>query len=149
MANDSRNNKATMKELWHKMDGLYDSYAKSIGINFTTIIVLQHLWESSKNLTQKEVCEMLELPKQLVNAIIKSFWEQGFVILKETKDRRIKDIILTGKGKDYATKILKPLEDAESAVWDSFTADEVIALLKGFEKYALVFEGILKKGKFV
>jgi len=148
MDNDSQNSKSNLKGIWHKMDGLYDLYAKAVGLNFTTVMVLQHLYDSKKTLTQKELCEALGLPKQLVNSIIKSFWEQGFVILKEAKDRRNKDIIVTDNGKEYALKILKPLEDAECAVWDNFTDGEILTLSQGLKKYATIFEDILKNLKF-
>jgi len=147
MDNNSQTGSITMKELCHKMDRLYDYYAKSVGLNFTTLMVLQYLCDSEKTQTkktQKELCETLGMPKQLVNSIIKSFWEQGYVRLKEAKDRRNKEIIVTDKGQEFATKILKPLDDAEYAVWDSFTYDEVLNLSKSLEKYATVFEGILK-----
>ena len=147
VGNDSQKVKSRLKETWHRMDGLYDFYAKSVGLNFTTIMVLQLLYYSEKNQTQKKVCEKLGLPKQFVNSIIKSFWEQGFVKLKEAKDRRNKEIIVTDKGKEYAVKILTPLEVAECAAWDSFTDDEILSLSKGLEKYAVVFEDILKNLK--
>jgi len=144
MSNDSRKIKSAIKEISHRLDSLYDSYAKSVGLNSTTIMVLQHLLDSEKPQTQKEVCNTLGLPKQLVNSIIKTFWEQGFVRLKEAKDRRNKDIIVTDEGRTYAAKILRPLDDAESAAWDSFTDDEIIYLSKSLEKYTDTFEGILK-----
>jgi len=135
---------ATLKEIWHKMDSLYVFYAKSVGLNFTTILVLQLLYDSADVYTQKEVCEKLSLPKQLVNSIIKSFWEQGYVELKEAKDRRNKKIIVTGKGMEYAAKVLKPLKDAESIIWDSLSAEELNTLAKIMEKQLKAYEGALK-----
>ena len=104
---------------------MYSLYAKSVGLNYTTILVLQILFDSTDIYTQKEICEMLGLPKQYVNAIIKSFWEQGFVKLKETKDRRIKEIITTNKGIEYARVILKPLANAETAALYGFSHREI------------------------
>jgi len=153
MDNDSQKVASALKETWHKMDSLYDFYAKSVGLNFTTILVLQLLFDSSdacnaqKTYTQKEVCEKLGLPKQLVNSIIKSLWEQGHVELKEAKDRRNKDIIVTDKGREYARRVLKPLENAETFAWNSFSVDEILNFAKTLEKYVETFEIILKQLK--
>ena len=126
---------ARLKKTWHKMDGIYSDYAKKMGVNFTTILILECLNDVSKNYTQKELCSYLEIPKQLVNAIIKSMWQEGYVILKEAHDRRNKEIILTPKGADYVASILQPLEAAELASWADFTSDELEKLIACMDRY--------------
>ena len=135
---------SSMKEIWHKMDSLYNLYAKSMGINFTAVLVLQLLCDSGVVHTQKEICEKLALPKQLVNSIVKSLWEQGHVKLKEAKDRRNKEIIVTDKGERYILSILKPLEDAESAAWESFSAEEILSYVNTTERYVKAFGDALE-----
>ena len=147
MDNDSRKVISALKESWHKMDILYDFYAKSIGLNFTVVVVLELLSDPAEVYTQKGVCEKLGLPKQLINSIIKSLWEQGFVELKEASDRRNKDIIVTARGREYIINVLGPLEEAEFAAWESFSAEEILQFSKTTEKYAKAFEGILKAKK--
>ncbi|MCL2052733.1 MAG: MarR family winged helix-turn-helix transcriptional regulator [Lachnospiraceae bacterium] len=134
-----------LKEIWHMMNSQFYFYAKEVGVKFTTVIVLQFLYEATEVYTQKDLCEKLGLPKQLVNAIIKSFWEQDFVILKETKDRRSKNIIVTDKGKEYALSVLKPLNDAEAFAWESFTDEELTAFVQTLEKYAASFEAAFER----
>ena len=134
----------TLKEIWHKINNLYDSYAKSVGLNFTTILVLQLLFDSDEVYTQKELCEKLDLPKQLINSIMKTFWEQGYIELKEAKDRRNKKILVTDRGRQYALEVLKPLEDAETMVWDSFSVEEISILASILSKYVKSFESALK-----
>lgn len=134
-----------LRETLYNIDRLFTLYAKSVGLNFITMLILQLLYDSQDVYTQKAVCEKLALPKQLVNSVIKSFWEQNFVELKEAKDRRNKDIILTSKGKEYARSVLKPLEDAESAAWESFSKEELTAFTETMEKYAKAFEIALGK----
>jgi DNA-binding MarR family transcriptional regulator len=140
MDNDSQKLISALKEMWYKMDSLYDLYAKSVGLNFPTILVLYLLCDSAETYTQKGLSEKLGLPKQFVNSIMKSFWEQGYVELKEAKDRRNKHIILTDKGKEYASSVLMPLEEAESIAWASFSAEEIKNLAKTTEKYNKAFE---------
>jgi len=130
----------SLKKSWHQVDTLYDLYAKSRGLNFTSILVLQLLHEAEEDYTQKRLCEKLGLPKQFVNAIIKSFWEQGYVTLKEAKDRRNKELSLTEKGRDYAACVMKPLEDAEAAMWESFSPNEISLLKNMLTRYTKALE---------
>jgi DNA-binding MarR family transcriptional regulator len=144
MDNDSKKIISAIKETWHKMDSLYGFYAKSAGLNFTAIIILELLSDFSVVYTQKEVCEKLGLPKQLVNIIVKSLWEQGYVKLKEAKDRRNKDIIVTSEGRKYILGIVKPLEKLESIAWKNFTDGEILNYAETTKKYASAFENALK-----
>ena len=144
MDNYSKRVISELKETWHKMDGIYGRYAKSLDLNYTSILVFQLLRDFKQTYTQKDVCERLELPKQLVNSIIKSLWEQGYVKLKEAEDRRNKNIIITDRGKEYLLSVLKPLEDAEVSAWENIDADEILIIAKTTEKYALALESILE-----
>jgi len=141
---NEKNALSSLKETWHKIDNLYDLYAKSVGLNFASILILQLLHDSAKTYTQKDLCEKLGLPKQIVNSIMRSFWERGYVELKEAKDRRNKDIILTDAGVQYAVAVLQPLENAETTAWDSFSAEDVSYLAATMGKFVRAFKGALE-----
>jgi DNA-binding MarR family transcriptional regulator len=94
--------------------------------------------------TQKDICEKLGLPKQLVFSIIKPFWEQGYVELREAKDRRNKEVIITEKGMEYAVSILQPLEDAEANAWANFSDEELIKFVGTMSAYITAFEKNLR-----
>jgi len=134
------------KETWYRIDNMFNLYAKKKGLNFTSLIILEFIYDShdSKMLyTQKDLCDKLFLPKQLVNSIVTSFWEQGFVELKEAKDRRNKKISLTEKGKEYADEIIRALDAAENKTWDYFDDEEIIAFVSSMEKYEKAFEEVI------
>jgi DNA-binding MarR family transcriptional regulator len=133
-----------LKESWRRIDGLYDLYAKSMGLNFTAILILELLREPGVH-TQKELCKKLGLPKQLINTVIKSFWEQSYVVLKEAKDRRNKEIRFTDEGIKYAEKILRPLQEMDDKALENFTADELLIFTAMTEKYEKSFEMLLKE----
>jgi len=141
---------SNLKETWHKINVLFELYAKSLDISFVSILVLWVLRNPDVVYTQKDICTKLGLPKQLVNAIIKSFWTSGYVELKEAKDRRNKEIIVTEKGHNFTEKVLKPLESAEVCVWDTLSPQETALLASALGKYvnaledALNIEGELK-----
>jgi DNA-binding MarR family transcriptional regulator len=128
------------REAWQKIDNQYNLYAKSLGLNFTSMLVLEILFESKEPPTQRDLCEKLSLPKQLINSIITSFWEQKLVELQTATDRRYKKIILTTDGKDYAKKISDALQNADDKALDCFTDDEIMAFVSATEKYAKSYE---------
>jgi len=132
--------RARFKQVWYRLDNLVGQYAKNMGINITTLFVLELLAEETECYTQKILCEKLMLPKQLVNSIIKTFWEEGYVELKEAKDRRHKNIRLTPKGKSYAESILIPFHMADQRAWDTFTDSELNAITASLEKYEKAME---------
>ena len=126
---------ARLKKTWHKMDAIYSDYAKKAGVNFSTLLVLECLGEASKTYTQKELCDYLEIPKQMMNGIIKNLWQKGHVILKEASDRRNKEIILTPSGAEYVASILEPLAEAERSSWENFSPQELAKLIESMDKY--------------
>ena len=129
-------------EAWQKIDNLYNAYAKSRGLSFSAIIILECLDNPNAVYTQKELCEKFGLPKQAVNSIIKSFWEQNYVELKEAKDRRNKEMFLTAKGKAYAKEILEHYQQVETKTWEYFTPEELQAFTEAMEKYEKSFERV-------
>ena len=145
MLQEKKNISGDLKIIYHKINSLYSSYAKSVGLNYPFILVLQILCDPSQVYTQKAICDELELPKQLVNSIVKTLWEQGYIELEEAKDRRNKEIFLTQHGKRYAAKILKPLAEAEDAALKDVTFTELTNLIIFMEKYRKTLKNAIKK----
>lgn len=124
----------------HRIDRRYDTYAKSVGHTYTSLSVLECIYEQNP-CTQKTICEELHISKQTINVIIRGLLEQGHVDLKEfSNDRRNKHITLTASGKAYAEKILLPLWDAETAAALKLSESERETFLRIIETYVQVFE---------
>ncbi|UQZ36116.1 MarR family transcriptional regulator [Paenibacillus sp. PK3_47] len=103
-----------LSEKWKSIDKIYEEYAKKSGLTYMSLIVLEIIYETPKECTQKLISELSYFPKQSVNMIIKSFLEQGYVKLKEIpSDRRNKQIELSTSGKEYADKIIGSLWEIE------------------------------------
>jgi DNA-binding MarR family transcriptional regulator len=133
----------TIENAYLKLRTSNEKYAKSVGVNFETILVLYLLHDTDKIYNQKELCTQLRLPKQFINAIIKSLWEQSYVQLIESKDRRYKRILLTEEGKQYAVKLLSPYTQLEGALADYFSAERLLMLAADIEKYMDAYDRVL------
>jgi len=139
--------RARLKQVCYRLDNMIGQYAKNIGINITTLFILELLAMEDEKYTQKDLCEKLMLPKQLVNAVIKTFWEQGYVELKEAADRRHKIIYLTHSGRAYADSILTPFNLADERAWDIFTDSELTSIATALERYERAMEENLRSKK--
>ncbi|MCL2619685.1 MAG: MarR family winged helix-turn-helix transcriptional regulator [Defluviitaleaceae bacterium] len=129
-----------LREIWRKYNAIHALYSKSVGISIVASAVLECLSEPDATYTQKGLCDKLLLPKQLVNTTIKGFWEQGLIELTEARDRRNKVIVLTAAGRAYCKKVITPIQDADFAVWDEFTEDEIHTFIRLSEKHETAFE---------
>ena len=126
-------------EIFQKMDRAYDRYAKACGMTYSSLALLQLIWESQP-CTQKEICEVTMLPKQTVNTIVMSFYRQGMIeMLELPEDRRHKSIILSSKGQELTAKLLPKIKNAESASMEQFSKDEKRMFFLLLERFAAAF----------
>jgi DNA-binding MarR family transcriptional regulator len=130
------------------VDSAYDAYARRMGISSITLMVFALLNEE-RVYTQKEICERLDLPKQLVNSMVKSLWEKKYVKLVEATDRRNKEIRVTAAGRAYLAKILDPLDAAETAALAAFSPEETEIHAAAMARFAEAFAKELGKHKCI
>lgn len=122
------------------IEKIYEDYAKSIGLTYMSLTVLQIIYHSHKTCTQKNICEDSHYNKQIVNSIIKAFYDKGYIELKEMpEDRRNKNVTLTSSGRKYADDILLPLSEIEekalSVISDNEKEQLVSLLGRCYEGY--------------
>ena len=121
----------------HIMQGIervYEDYAKSVGLTYMSLTVLEIICNAETPPTQKEICEQSHYNKQIVNSIIKGFADKGYLVFKEVEaDRRNKQVLLTDSGEVYANEILSPLWDIEQTavtVLSDKERDELLDMLE-------------------
>jgi len=119
----------------YEVDRIYTKYAKTKDLTQTSLFVLEYLFESKEPVSQKEISDYLGIHKQAINLSIKYFLEKEFIQMKETKDRRIKNIVLTEAGLDFASEVLKPLRKAGDNVWHGVKTHDIAILVKVMGAY--------------
>ncbi|MEA5003340.1 MAG: MarR family winged helix-turn-helix transcriptional regulator [Christensenella sp.] len=132
----SKEQEARMTEKWNSINRLSEEYAKAAGLTPMSLAVLTIIYENQMDCTQKLICEQSQFNKQSVNMIVKSFWEQGYVELAESKsDRRNKQVTLSGKGKKYAKRLVEPLLTVEQSALGRLTLEQSEVLLMFLDIY--------------
>lgn len=127
-------------EMMQEIDRLYEAYAKSRGMTYLSMTVLEAIYSSPDSCTQKQICEQTHYPKQSVNLIIKAFWQEGLVRLEELpEDRRNKRVVLTEKGQTYADRMVGTLWSIDEEASAQLTCQQQEQLLMMMERYLFTY----------
>ncbi len=126
-----------LEELLMKIDLLYGSYAKAFGLNSTSMRVLYIIYKD-KYITQKQICEKTDIPKQTVNNAVKEFAALGYIhSVKVLDDKRYKALALTDRGEEFALRIIPNIENAEKKAVNQFSEEEKKQIFSFIERYTL------------
>ena len=126
------------------IEKFYEDYAKSVGLTYMSLTVLEIIYHASKPITQKEICEKSHYIKQMVNTIVKNFYESGYVEFTEVaEDRRNKYVLFTENGKEYADKILEPLMEMEEKAIKVLSDAEREKMLEMLERCYMGYQNLM------
>ena len=121
---------------FQKMDKVYEAYAKSKGLTYLSLMVLEEIYELGAGCTQKQIADDTHYPKQSINLVVKAFLEDGLVELKELpENRKNKGISLTEKGRQLCDNVIVPLLQQEEMATQEMQNDERSELLRLLELY--------------
>lgn len=129
----------------HKWDAAYEDYAKSVGLSYTSLCILNAIYETD-GCTQKQLCSLCFLPKQTVNAAVTGFYDKGWLRMQELpEDRRNKALHLTELGRSEAGRILQNLQECDRIAMGSLTESEQVQLLSLTRRYMSACISAMKK----
>ena len=133
-------------EQFQNMDNAYEAYAKSKGLTYLSLMVLDEIYALGDGCTQKQISEDTHYPKQSINLVVKSFLEDGIVELRELpENRKNKGITLTEKGRQLCDEVIVPLLRQEEAVMLEMGEKETADLLRLVELYGNAYCKLIKK----
>lgn len=82
-----------------KINGLNKQRVERFGLNNLESIILFHI-DKIENLTQKDLVNKLQMPKQTINSIILNLKEHDLITMEGSEfDKRVKTLVLTKKEK--------------------------------------------------
>ncbi|MGR4071710.1 MarR family winged helix-turn-helix transcriptional regulator [Streptococcus parasuis] len=132
-----RQRSKNLARIFDQQVGLYEGYARRQGLNGKCLSILMWIYYNPGGVTQNWVSKKTYSSKQVVNATIKKFIENGYVYLEENPaDKRHKKVKLTEAGKQFASQILDPLEEAEKTALSQLSLEDQERLLVLTERYS-------------
>ena len=133
-------------EQFQNMDNAYEAYARSKGLTYLSLMVLDMVYALGNGCTQKQISEDTHYPKQSINLVVKAFLEDGIVELRELpENRKNKGITLTDKGRQLCDDVIVPLLRQEEAVMLEMGKKESSELLRLVEIYGNAYCKLIKK----
>ena len=109
---------AQYNALWIETNQLYETWARQRGMSLHELLVILSIVEADGTVLPKDICQRFVIPKQTVNAIIKTLTDKGWLELKVSEqDRRSRNLCLTPVGSAQAAQIARALQEHEAQVW--------------------------------
>lgn len=125
---------------------LYERYARRNGLTGKSLQLLLWIYYNPQGVTQRFLGDKTLSTKQVVNATIKTWLNQGYLLLKENPcDKRQKMVQLTESGRAYASALLDPLEILEISALESLDTAERDQLLDLFSRYTSALQKEMEK----
>ena len=101
-----------------KIDAAYEAIAKKYDMTYNALMMV-YLMEETKNITQKQICDELHLPKSTVHSILLDFIQQGYVSLTEGNNKKEKFINITESGMCFFSNVFEKTQALEKNVLDA------------------------------
>lgn len=120
---------------------MYENWAKSYGLTFSSVMLLYSLYENKDTCTQKMASQKWLLPKQTVNAILKDFEKRKLICMSPLpSDKRNKIIHFTPAGEHFADEVILKLRDLEMYVVENMGVEQVKVMNNHYAHYNELFK---------
>ena len=100
----------------NRIDGIYYRLAKRIGIKENTLSLFYALSDGQPH-SQKEICDEWLVPRSTINTIVRECVEKGCVRFQRSAHSKMKMLLLTESGKEYADELMNELFSVEQAAF--------------------------------
>ncbi len=129
------NNITTLDQALSRINGLYQKWYRARELNSYLLQTLKVL-VTEPNLSQREISDNYQIPRQTVNNAIQALKKDGYIELQQDKrDKRWKKIIFTEQGRTFAQNAVSPLLELDQKIAEHMGKeryDLLIALLKEY-----------------
>ena len=123
-----------------KINGLNKQRVERFGLNNLESIILFHI-DKIENLTQKDLVNKLQMPKQTINSIILNLKEHDLITMEGSEfDKRVKTLVLTKKGEDEVRKINEALSLSNQKIYDDLGETDIKLIKKNLNQLIATLE---------
>ena len=123
-----------------KINGLNKQRVERFGLNNLESIILFHI-DKIENLTQKDLVNKLQMPKQTINSIILNLKEHDLITMEGSEfDKRVKTLVLTKKGEDEVRKINEALSLSNQKIYDDLGETDIKLIKENLNQLIAILE---------
>ena len=128
-----------------KIDMAYALVAQEYNLTFNGLMTL-YIIDESDTVTQKEISEILFLPKSTVHSLLSKLQKQDILELTKGKNEKEKFVIFTANGRKVFEEIQEQTDIFESQVIEEFGLKNTQAFLEHTQAFT---ESLLEKARRV
>ena len=123
-----------------KINGLNKQRVERFGLNNLESIILFHI-DKIENLTQKDLVNKLQMPKQTINSIILNLKEHDLITMEGSEfDKRVKTLVLTKRGEDEVRKINEALSLSNQKIYDDLGETDIKLIKENLNQLIVTLE---------
>ncbi|BDM76608.1 MarR family winged helix-turn-helix transcriptional regulator [Lactococcus garvieae] len=128
-----------------KLDMAYALVAQEYNLTFNGLMTL-YIIDESDTVTQKEISEILFLPKSTVHSLLSKLQKQDILELTKGKNEKEKFVVFTANGRKVFEEIQEQTDIFESQVIEEFGLKNTQAFLEHTQAFT---ESLLEKARRV
>lgn len=114
---------------------VFDRKASTFGLHRSQHRMLMHLARKERAISQKQLAEELEISPAAVAVALKKLEELGFITRAASEnDSRVKDILVTAKGKELTEATKKEFLAIDKAMFEGLDEEALNNFITCFEK---------------
>lgn len=117
-----------------EINAVYHDISLKLGLSDSAMIVLYAICDHGDSCLLADICRCSGISKQTINSAIRKLEEEGMVYL-ETIGASRKKVCLTKEGKRLAARTAIRVIEAENAIFDSWTPEDVAQYLRLTERF--------------
>lgn len=130
---DTRKTMDTLNELLETVESCYMTIARENNLTYNALMLLLMVdWYD--NLTQKQVCDALFLPKSSVHSMLSDLMSRGYLKLTAGGNKKEKYIVPTATGEAFVKKVVSETERMENGTLSSLSEAEISAFTETAKK---------------
>lgn len=131
--------------IW-KVQGLKSQGFKDISLSsIKSAIFLTLIFD--KGVSQSMIVNKMAVAKQTINNIIMELYEKGYVkTITDKSDKRLKILVLTEKGNEYAKTYLNPIIELDKKLFDKLGKDKIRKMTDDLSELAEILSEVNKGG---
>ena len=107
----------------------YHAYATRHGVSDSFLFLMYIFFEDGDGVTQAEIGQILNVPKQTLNSSLKKMEADGLIYLRiDEQDKKRKRVYLTELGINKMNELIKPLIEAENLAYESLGYNKAVMM---------------------
>lgn len=140
--------KSTAKQYARLRDeqfSLFENYARQNGINSKSLLVFMWIYNNPDGLTQGCIAKHTYSTKQVVQSIITTYLQKGWLYLEQLQtDKRKKLVKMTDLGNKEIAALIEPLNEYEAQAMSVLTAEQQKVLLEATQVFSQHLKQLLE-----